>query len=439
MKTAQSTRPYLYEFDRMRIITALSVVTVHVIALTTFLDATVSTLQVQNAFVTIFHFTRAVFMFVTAFALVHVYYGKPFSWGRFWKRRGIGVVLPYTIWSIIYVLVNPHPNSPPLLMRRILGDLLTGHASYQLYYILLTIQFYLLFPLFLKFLQRVMRHPWIVLGLSFMFEVVTFYAIQNNLQSYLPGFIELFLNRFKDSLVFVYQFYFILGGLAALYLQSVRAFLRRHGAWVIGSMAAALAALQLNYVDALFVEHASLSSAVAVLQPVMAFYSTAVIFFLYWLTYRQVARITHPESARGQRIWHTLSDASFGVYLVHPLLLSAVTGLIMAYFMSWPTILLVVLIWLLTAGGAVACTVLLLNVPMLSRLVGHARPMPRIPFILAWKGELWSALRMGKQMPIQRLGQDEEQAQFSSSPRSEHATDDMAHRLETVEGGRASL
>src|SRR5579871_2836518 len=189
------SRPYLYEVDRLRIVTALSVVAVHVLALMTFLDATVPALQAQNAFVTLFHFTRAVFMFVTAFALVYVYDRKGFSWGEFWKRRGMGVVFPYAFWSFVYLLQDPHPSTPLPFIQTFLLDLLTGQASYQLYYILLTIQFYLLFPFFLKGLRRVAQHPWVVLGGSFALELGILYAIQSNWQAYLP----VALNGIKDA------------------------------------------------------------------------------------------------------------------------------------------------------------------------------------------------------------------------------------------------
>src|SRR5579885_1802433 len=216
MKPASQGRPYLHELDRLRIITALSVIAVHVLGMTLFLDKTPFAFEAQNAFVSIFHFTREVFMFVTAFALVYVYYGKPFSWGHFWKRRGIGVVLPYTLWTFVYFWVNDYllstnrPSSPLSIVQTLVWDLLTGNASYQLYYILLTIQFYLIFPFFLMFLRRVERHPWLVLGISSVLEFGILYALQSNLQArLLPGQGASWVNQFKDGFVLTYQFFFV--------------------------------------------------------------------------------------------------------------------------------------------------------------------------------------------------------------------------------------
>lgn len=386
MKVASQGRPYLHELDRLRVTTALSVIAVHVFGMTTFLDTTPFALEAQNAFVSVFHFTREVFMFVTAFALVYVYYGRQFSWGHFWKRRGMGVLLPYTFWTVVYFWVNDYflsterPDSPLLIAQKLAWDLVTGNASYQLYYILLTIQFYLFFPIFLWFLRRVERHPWPVLGISFILEVGILYALQSNLQArLLPGSVAAWVDQFKDSFVLIYQFFFVLGGMVALHLDNVRAFLLRHGRWVAGSMAAALVALGIHYVVATRIQHESVATAAGVLQPIMAFYGTIVIFFFYWVAYRQVSRATRRQSVRGQRIWHSVSDTAFGLYLVHPLILSPLMGLVMLAFMSWPPVVLLVLLWALAAAGSIAFSLLLLRIPVLSRLVGRERKTSRQP------------------------------------------------------------
>lgn len=386
MKAASQGRPYLHELDRLRVTTALSVIAVHVFGMSLFLDKTPFAFEAQNAFISLFHFTREVFMFVTAFALVYVYYGKPFSWSHFWRRRGIGVVLPYTFWTIVYFWVNDYllstnrPGSPLLIIQRLAWDLVTGNASYQLYYILLTIQFYVIFPLFLKFLRHVERHPWPVLGISFVLEFGILFALQSNLQGrLLPGQLASWVDQFKDSFVLIYQFFFILGGMVALYLENVRAFLLRHGRWVAGSMVAILVALAIHYVVATRLQHESVTTAAGVLQPIMLFYGTIVIFFFYWLAYRQVSRATQRQSMRAQRIWHQVSDAAFGIYLVHPLILGALSGIVILAFMSWLTVVLLALLWALTSAGSVGWSLLLLRTPVLSRLVGRERKTSRKP------------------------------------------------------------
>jgi len=121
------------------------------------------------------------------------------------------------------------------------------------------------------------------------------------------------------------------------------------------------------------------------LQPIMAFYSLAVIAILYWQSYRWVSRSARTGTERGQRPWRTLSNASFGIYLVHPLFLTPILSLAAA-LSAWPVGVLVIFTWALTSAASVAFCVLLLNIPLLSRLVGRAQPMPRV--LAALRGKL---------------------------------------------------
>jgi surface polysaccharide O-acyltransferase-like enzyme len=108
----------------------------------------------------------------------------------------------------------------------------------------------------------------------------------------------------------------------------------------------------------------------------MVFYSLVVIFFALWLACRWVARHGGSEHPRGWRFWRNLSDASFGVYLIHALILNALLRtLVPAMPVSWFEPLRVFLTWFLTAGGALVLSLVLVRIPVLSRLVG--RPTKR--------------------------------------------------------------
>jgi peptidoglycan/LPS O-acetylase OafA/YrhL len=380
VKEQQARRPHVYELDPLRTVTAWSVVAVHVLSGTVFLNQSNVGVQIQNALVVAMHFTREVFIFVTAFALVYVYYGKPFATKRFWTRRSIGVLLPYCIWSVVYVWVNGAGQSPTTFIKTALVDILTGNASYQLYYILLTLQFYLILPLFLLFLKRVAQHPWKVLAFSFVIQVVLFYADYHLLQQgplASSGFWQI-VAAYQDRFVVVYQFYFVLGGFTALYFQQIRSFLLRYG-WIVAcGLVAALAVLWLHFVLQIRVYQESIGYATSVLQPVMVFYSLAVILFALWLACRWASHKNRDGRPHGHRIWRVLSDASFGVYLIHVLLLTAILKWVVpAMPTAWPVAIRVILTWFMTVGSATAVSVTLLNIPVLSRLVGREHSVRR--------------------------------------------------------------
>src|ERR1700694_1561607 len=269
----QQARPYIYELDTLRAITALLVIAVHVLAFTQYLNQTQTGLQVDNGIFASIHFTREVFMFITALALTYVYYGKPFLLKRFWTKRSIGVLLPYCIWSIAYSWANTSQHSPGAFARLVLFNILTGNASYQLYYILLAIEFYLVLPLFLLILKHIQKHPWWTLGISFALQVLLMYLDYRYLQqgSLASSGVWQMVAAYQDRFLLTYQFFFVLGGLAALYLKQVRAFVLSHGKWMLGSFVLALAAVWVHFLLQVDVSHESFGYATSVLQPVMMF------------------------------------------------------------------------------------------------------------------------------------------------------------------------
>src|SRR2546421_8192909 len=244
-KNDQQARPYIYELDLMRPVTAVTVIAVHVLAFTLFLNKTTAGMQVQYGIITSVHLTREVFMFITALALTYVYFGRPFSGKRFWVRRSIGVLVPYCIWSIAYTWVNTSQHSPAAFAKLALFNILTANASYQLYYILLTLQLYLVLPLFLLFLKHIKQHPWRALSISFALQVLLMYADYRYLQqgTLASSGVWQVVAAYQDRFLLTYQFYFILGGLAALYLKQARAFVLSHGKWIVSGFVLALAAL----------------------------------------------------------------------------------------------------------------------------------------------------------------------------------------------------
>lgn len=379
MTQEQTRRPHIYELDPLRACTALGVIAVHVFFFTAFLTSSVSGDQVQNALVVTFHFTREMFIFVTAFALTYVYNGRSFSPWQFWKKRAQSVALPYVAWSIIYVLANTPLRSPGALIQASIFDILTGNASYQLYYILLTMQFYLLFfPLFLPFIWKCSKHPWITLTVSFTLQVLFFFVDYHTIQSSKQPFWQT-VSNYQDRFLLVYQFYFLLGGLTALYFQQVRAFLLRHKGIILSMFFLALIALWLHFLLQVRVYQEAIEYASAVLQPIMVFYSVAIIFFGLWLACRWVGVHSPGTHPRGSRFWHTLSDASFGLYLIHALILTALLRwLVPVLPTNWFEPLRVLLVWLITAGGALVVSIFLMRMPVLSRLVGRdTRPAKR--------------------------------------------------------------
>jgi peptidoglycan/LPS O-acetylase OafA/YrhL len=413
-KKASGRRPHMYELDPLRAITALCVIGVHVVGFTVFLNHSVWGADMQNAVSDALHYTREMFMFVSGVALVYVYYGRPFKLSKFWQKRGLGVVVPYCLWSIFYVWFNTPSLPPGQFISTSFFDILKGSASFQLYYILLSIQFYIILPLFLLFMRVAERHPWRTLAVSFIIQVAVLYFNIHYLQ---PGNLPhtsfwAFVNQYLGTFILTYQFYFIMGGLFAIYREQVHTFVLSHGRWIVAFFVASLAVLWLDFYVQISVFHVQMDLATSVLQPVVALYTPGIIVFLYWLAARWAVRIGANGRPKWYAFWHTLSDASFGVYLVQVVFIV----FLLRWFLpklpeAMPVAVHVFLVWFLTAVLSVLTTVILLNIPVLSRLVGRPASPDGINFVKKSFNKLFARSPQDSQAPEMRKGQRSQDAQ----------------------------
>ncbi len=98
----QKSSKHLYEVDVIRAVTALCVVGVHVVAFALLGTTGPVGELVQYGVKSSLHFTREIFLSISAFVLVMVYGKRALSAKTFWKKRGIGVLFPYIAWSFFY-------------------------------------------------------------------------------------------------------------------------------------------------------------------------------------------------------------------------------------------------------------------------------------------------------------------------------------------------
>jgi peptidoglycan/LPS O-acetylase OafA/YrhL len=73
-------------------------------------------------------------------------------------------------------------------------------------------------------------------------------------------------------------------------------------------------------------------------------------------------------------LWAALSDASFGIYLVHPLFLREAQGRIVPLLTGVSPWLILTFLCVFTCVASTVATLLLLRTPLLSRTVGREGP-----------------------------------------------------------------
>jgi surface polysaccharide O-acyltransferase-like enzyme len=292
------------------------VISVHVVAYTTVPKDVLA--GAANAFL---HINREVFFFLTAFVLSYSYASRHgWSLASFWRRRYLFVGVPYLVWTVVYFWADGGPYLPwSAPAHRLLQDLLAGTARYHLYFLLVTMEIYAVFPLLLWLLRATRRHHGALLAASLALQIAftgvlhydTAFAV------HLPGALGMWM-RNPDPILFSYQLYLIAGGVAAVHLEELAGWVRTHRRLLHLLVAAGLAAGAVSYVLDHFGGGMDAAAAGEVFQPMIAVTAAATVAGLFALGVRWADRGPQRRLRRAVRAG---SDATFGVYLAHPLLL----------------------------------------------------------------------------------------------------------------------
>ena len=307
-------RQHLYQIDVLRILPMIGVVATHILIFCAPAEDVAG-----NTVLMFLHVNRELFFFVSAFVLF-------FSTGAgagplrtvpFWRKRYPLVVGPYLAWTLIYWPLSngiPVPLGPALQV--LLLDL--GLGWFHLYFLLVTMQFYLLFPI-VAWLVRVTR-PWH--GTVVIVSAVVQLGMSALIQywwGWMPWPMQWLLQWGQVEWP-TYQFYFIAGAIAAARLDEVLGWMRRHRRLALGLIAGGIVVGEGWYgLNLLLGQTPAIAS--GVIQPSVLILSLACIAGLWTLAERWL----RTQALEG-RLWRSIrvsADASFGVYLVHmvPLLL----------------------------------------------------------------------------------------------------------------------
>lgn len=230
------TRQRLDHVDAMRPIKQTAVISTH--ALIYF--SPLSTSLLASGLLTLTHFSRDAFLFVSACMLAYSYRNaNEVKLGVYWKRRFMAVGLVYLVWTVIYFPVAaakqahnfPYFRIPMSSIFSLTGvhNLLFNFATgyYHLYFLLVLLEFYVVFPLLLALVRRFPRsHLYVLLG-ALVWQVFFPYAVRHAWFGFVVS------TKLETRLVFSYALYLLGGLIAALYLE-------RFHEWVVGHQRAIL-------------------------------------------------------------------------------------------------------------------------------------------------------------------------------------------------------
>ncbi len=379
----RGTRQRLDHIDAMRPVKQVGVVSTHTLLFFAPLTAAVAV----GASLQLLHVTREAFLFVSACMLTYSVRDLPgIDHRTFWRRRFALVAVPYLCWTVIYFFMTIGSDPGTLGGDTLHLLYLVGTGYYQLYYLLVLLEFYAVFPLCLILVRRTAGHHGLLLLASGAAQVVLVSAMHWGLApAWMTGY-------WATREVTSYQFYLIAGMVMALHLDEFHHWLCTH-VWtiVIATVGAAAAAEAWYYLS---VDHVVswLGSSADPFQPVVIPFNVGAIACIYLVG---VALVDRHRSARARRAVHSGSDNSYGVYLAQLLFITILSWLGWSHLNSvlpWPLVsaLTVVIVFLACIG----LTELLARTPWSKPLTGRSRLPWRSPSHAAAKASSAAAPRV---------------------------------------------
>lgn len=358
-------RQHLWQIDLLRVAPMLGVVAVHVL-----MYSAPASSRAAGAALMVLHVNREVFFFVSAFILSYVTRGgdRHVAPGRLWRRRYPLIAAPYVAWTLIYWLL---PTGTPLglgpALRQLGINLATGW--FHLYFLLVTMQLYALYPLLAWMIRATRGRHWGLLAGSAAIQLA-FTAVLQYWSGPIPAALRTWFD-YAQVEVTSYQFYIVAGALAAAHLPACLVWLRRHArAVALGAAAAALGG-EGWYAFNLRIGQAP-AVASGVFQPVLLALVVGTVAGL-WLLAEHLPG-AHPPGGRVWRLVHAGSNASFGIYLAHmvPLTILVLPGVEARPGLgrlAWPA--LAAVRFVLVLGGAAALVWVLRWTPLSQVLTGR--------------------------------------------------------------------
>jgi len=309
-------------FDNLRGICMLGVIAIHTGSYV--MDSATASEHIFMLLEVLSRYSVPAFFFISGYGLFYTYaLDKPFAYWSFIKKRLTSIGVPYVIWSLLYSAVYSFAYHDPQnwSLGELLFKLFFGTAVYHIYFLVILMWFYILFPLWRK-LMLFMEKCNLKLSIPLLFLAQLYlYKLSAHFWGY-PDWIlknNIIYNLFQYRLnyfPFFYLFIFMLGGIIALHYKIFISFIRNHF-----TLITVVFLLSASVNAAVFYRHfykwnMDLEDIVNTLQQLSLYgltYTVAALFFFCAL----LEKYKNKELSWLQK----LSERSFLIYLVHPFIM----------------------------------------------------------------------------------------------------------------------
>jgi peptidoglycan/LPS O-acetylase OafA/YrhL len=358
----------LIELDIMRIIGFLMVVDQHI------LGAYAQGTEASFGDAMILHFLYLLgrpavpmFIAITGFTLFHVNYNK-LNIKEFYIKRTTTILLPYLFWSIASILIFKKYD----MFQNLLPVLMTGTASYHLWYMGMSIRLYMWFPIILALINKIAKKNSTVQKVAFVLFCIFFWILfreksflVNNLAVFLFDTPSLLEKRFIEYSPIFWSIYFLCGIIIFFRYERFKAFALRH-----------VKAIILTYLPlVLYMYYTQVCDILPEQFPRIPY--EHALYILYMLQTTAMVYIISVKVSklleRYKKYVLVLGELSYGAYLVHVIVLQFIAPVLRSLMTIESLLLSGIIIFIVTSILSFAICYVISFVPLSKYIIGVKR------------------------------------------------------------------
>ena len=331
---------WIDELDYLRAFAILAVISIHTTANFTRIE-NLNLLAITNIIIDVFsHFAVPIFVIISGIALSFNYY-KNVNYKKFYLRRFKSIIPQYIIFSSIYLMFRIFVEHSKLSILFVIYSFFSGSAMYHLWFIIMILQFYLFYPLLIKIYEYFEKRNRIniIMFLSLAVQVV-FNIIILVIEDYLgSSTIEIIIGDIIKRTIFIsYIFYFTIGIIIGRNLSFYRKYLINiKNKTIFSIIIISLLIISLFWIYGILIygNFYSIANTFFTIPRAIEIFFYLSVFILLW----KISTTTGALS--NNRIRYLLKDygkLSFGIYLIHVLILTGVIMIISKWnitYLDW--------------------------------------------------------------------------------------------------------
>lgn len=301
------------------------------------------------------------FLTISAFIAVWMQLRRPLTLRAHLRRRLPAIVVPFLVWSIVFAAIAVRRDALSAnTVARFVIDVLTGDGEQHLYFVLLVVQLTVVTPLLTTFVRRT-EGKHIVIAIAAAVLQLAIAATLHYAPTQLPSDVTW-------RLLPTWAGFAIIGALAAVHIDRITSVVRAH---TVAALAIGAAGL-VTHVAVFAIESSSGVPLIAD-RAGQAISPAHVLWGLSFLPAVLAVSTTlmrlQPRGTRTFRLVAALADRGYGVYLVHPLMITIVVTAMSPLALGTPARIAIALPC--TVLGTLAVVELLIRSPFGKWTVGR--------------------------------------------------------------------